>query len=72
MAKPLPRLSPDEVQRVIATAFDDRPPYHRVLQLHGLLPGQLVQLLKRELTPTAYKLWVARGQGTTPAAKRRR
>ena len=62
MAKPVPRLSAADIQRVIATAWDDRPPYNRVLVEHGLSPGQLVQLLKRELTPSAYKLWMARGR----------
>jgi uncharacterized protein (TIGR03643 family) len=60
MAKPVPRLAPDEIARIIATAWDDRPPFDRVLQQHGLNPGQLVQLLKRELTPNAYKVWTAR------------
>jgi hypothetical protein len=34
-----------------------------VLRLHGLNHGQVVQLLKRELTPNAYKVWVARTRG---------
>lgn len=60
MAKPVPRLAADEIARIIATAWDDKPPFDRVLQQHGLNPGQLVQLLKRELTPNAYKVWTAR------------
>ena len=60
MAKPVPRLSADEIARVIATAWDDRPPFDRVLREHGLGPGQLVQLLRRELTPSAFRLWTAR------------
>lgn len=60
MAKPVPRLAADEITRIIATAWDDKPPFDRVLQQHGLNPGQLVQLLKRELTPNAYKVWTAR------------
>ena len=64
MAKPIPRLSPDQIQRVIATAFEDRPPYHRVLMEHGLGQGELVQLLKRELTPAAFKLWQSQGKRT--------
>ena len=62
MAKPIPRLSPDEVQAVIATAFEDKPPYNAVLLRHGVSHGELVQLLKRVLTPSAYKLWAARGK----------
>ncbi len=65
MAKQAPRLSPEEIQRVIATAWDDKPPFRRVLVEHGIGHGELVALLKRELTPAAYKLWVSR----TKAAK---
>jgi uncharacterized protein (TIGR03643 family) len=74
MAKPVPRLSPEDIQRVIATAWDDRPPFDEVLRQHGLNHGQVVQLLKRELTPNAYKVWVARTRGAAgpgPAAPRR-
>ena len=60
MAKSVPRLTPADIQRVIAVAWDDRPPFNSVLMSHGLTEGQVVQLLKRELTPNAYKLWVAR------------
>ena len=70
MAKPVPRLTPDEIQRIIATAWDDRPPFAAVLRQHGLSPGQVVQLLKRELTPNAFKLWKARTSGVSPAAPR--
>jgi uncharacterized protein (TIGR03643 family) len=60
MAKPAPRLGTDEIARVIKTAWDDRPPFNAVLLNHGLTEGQLVALLKRELTPNAYKLWLQR------------
>ena len=63
MAKPVPRLTPAEIERIIATAWDDRPPFNAVLLGHGLTEGQVVQLLKRELTPNAFKLWTARTRG---------
>ena len=72
MAKPVPRLTPAEIQRVIATAWDDHPPFNAVLMSHGLTQGQLVQLLKRELTPSTYKLWCARSGGGKPNAPARR
>ena len=68
MAKPVPRLASAEIQRVIATAWDDRPPFNAVLVAHGLTQGQVVQLLKRELTPSAYKTWVARTKAPRGAA----
>lgn len=70
MAKPVPRLSAEEIQRVIATAWDDRPPFAAVLRSHGLSPGQVVQLLKRELTPNAFKVWKARTQGVAAPVPR--
>jgi len=70
MAKTAPRLSPEDLKRVIATAWDDLPPYGKVLREHGIGHGELVALLRRELTPAAYKLWAARGkQAKGPAAK---
>ena len=72
MAKPIPRLTTAEIQRVIATAWDDKPPFNAVLMSHGLGEGQVVALMKRELTPSAYKLWAARaGTRRNGPAKRR-
>ncbi len=69
MAKPVPRLSAEEIQRVIATAWDDRPPFDAVLRQHGLNPGQVVALLRRELTPNAFKVWTARTRGAGVPAR---
>lgn len=70
MAKPAPKLNPEEVKRVIATAFEDAPPYNKVLLTHGIGHGELVALLKRELTPSAYKLWAARGKASKGPTKK--
>lgn len=72
MAKPAPRLTPAEIARVIAVAWDDHPPFNAVLLSHGLNEGQLVALLKRELSPSAYKLWAQRAGTGRGAAPRRR
>lgn len=71
MAKPVPRLNAAEIASVIALAWDDRPPFRAVLLAHGLSEGQVVQLLRRELTPNAYKLWKSRSgsTGAPPAAR---
>ena len=68
MAKPVPRLTAAQIQEVIAVAWDDRPPFAAVLRSHGLSHGQVVQLLKRELTSNAYKVWVARTKAPPSAA----
>jgi uncharacterized protein (TIGR03643 family) len=70
MAKAPPKLNPDELKRVIATAWDDTPPYSKVMLEHGIGHGELVALLKRELTPAAYKLWAAKGKGAKGPTKK--
>ncbi len=70
MAKLPPRLSPEKTKAVVATAWDDLPPYNKVLMEHAISQGELVALMKRELTPAAYKLWAAKGKGVkAPTAK---
>ena len=71
MAKPIPRLSPTEIDAIIKTAWDDRPPFRSVLMQHGIEPGQVVQLLKRELTSNAFKVWTARTKGVVSVAPTR-
>lgn len=73
MAKPVPRLSAAEIKQVIDIAWNDRPPFNAVQLSHGLSPGQVVQLLKRELTPNAFKVWTARTRGlpAAPAVRRK-
>ena len=60
MAKTIPSLTPEQIARTIEVAWDDRPPFNLVLRECGLSHGQVVQLLKRELTPNAFKTWTAR------------
>ena len=74
MAKTIPPLTTAQIARAIEVAWDDRPPFNRVLRECGLSHGQVVQLLKRELTPNAFKVWTARTQGAAgkPAAPPRR
>ena len=57
MAKPVPRLSAADIARVLEIAWADPDPLNRLLFSHGLTEGQIIQLMKRELTPPAYKLW---------------
>ena len=74
MAKTVPSLTPAQIARAIEVAWDDRPPFNRVLRECGLSHGQVVQLLKRELTPNAFKTWnerirTARGQPAGPGGR---
>ena len=50
MAKPIPRLSPTDIARVLEIAWADPDPLNRLLFSHGLTEGQVIQLMKRELS----------------------
>jgi len=70
MAKPIPRLSPEQIRQIVDLAWVDSPPYPRVLFEHGLGVGELTALMKRELSSSAYKLWSARDkQAKRPTVK---
>ena len=74
MAKTVPPLTAAQVAHAIEVAWDDKPPFNRVLRECGLSHGQVVQLLKRELTPNAFKVWNARirtAPGQPATAQRR-
>ncbi|MES2888996.1 MAG: DUF2805 domain-containing protein [Pseudomonadota bacterium] len=64
MAKPIPFLSPAEIARILDTAWHSPDPLTAVLYQHGLSEGPLVQLLRRELSPAAYKFWAQRLKAT--------
>jgi len=70
MAKAPPKLTPEELKRVIATAWDDTPPYSKVMLEHGIGHGELLALMKRALTPAAYKLWAAKAKGAKGPTKK--
>jgi uncharacterized protein (TIGR03643 family) len=74
MAKTIPSISAEQIKRAIEVAWDDRPPFNQVLRECGLSHGQVVQLLKRELTPNAFKVWTARTKAArgAPTARRTR
>ncbi|MEO6410188.1 MAG: DUF2805 domain-containing protein [Burkholderiaceae bacterium] len=60
MAKRAPRLTPEQTARVVETAWYDHPPFHQVLLRHGLGAGELMRVMRRELTPSAFKVWSQR------------
>lgn len=60
VAKPIPPLSHEQIARILDTAWHAPDPLTAVLYQHGLSEGPLVQLLRREWTASAYKLWAQR------------
>ena len=70
MAKPVPHLTQEEIARAIEIVWDDKPPFRAAMTRLGLTSGQVVQLMKRELTPAAFRFWTARTRSTATAPAR--
>ncbi len=72
MAKLAPNFSPDVVKRVVAAAWDEPSPYTGVQLEFAISKGELVALMKRELSSNAYKEWSARAKAIkAPTVKAR-
>ncbi|MEM1263567.1 MAG: TIGR03643 family protein [Pseudomonadota bacterium] len=65
-------LSPAEVSRVIEMAWEDRTPFDAIAANFGLSEADVIQVMRRELSNSAFKRWRARvsGRNTKHAQKR--
>jgi len=69
MKKPGPTLAPEQINRVIEMAWEDRTPFEAIELQFGLSEGQVIQLMRRQLKASSWRMWRARVQGR--AAKHR-
>ncbi len=68
----LETLPAADVNRIIQMAWEDRTSFDAIEQQFGLTPGNVIHLMRRELSSAAFKLWRARtaGRKTKHVAKR--
>lgn len=56
-------LTPEETDRVIAMAWEDRTPFEAIEYQFGLTEADVIKLMKSELKLNSWKRWRARVQG---------
>jgi uncharacterized protein (TIGR03643 family) len=56
-------LTPEETDRIIAMAWEDRTPFSAIEYQFGLTEADVIKLMKRELKLSSWKRWRARVQG---------
>lgn len=56
-------LTPEEIDRIIAMAWEDRTPFSAIEFQFGLREADVIKLMKRELKLNSWKRWRARVQG---------
>lgn len=58
-----PEISRGEIDRIIAMAWEDRTSFDAIRKQFGLLPGDVIKLMRRELKPSSFRLWRKRSHG---------
>ncbi|RCW91276.1 TIGR03643 family protein [Winogradskyella arenosi] len=56
-------LEPRTVDRIIEMAWEDRTPFEAISFQFKLKEQDVIQLMRRELKPSSFRLWRARVQG---------
>lgn len=56
-------LTPEEIDRIIGMAWEDRTPFEAITFQFGLSEAEVIRLMKRELKLSSWKRWRARVQG---------
>ena len=65
-------LTPEQIDRIIEMAWEDRTPFDAILHQFNLKEQEVIQLMRRELKSSSFKLWRKRVQGrSTKHAKKR-
>ena len=63
MQKKLSTLSRSELDRIIMMAWEDRTSFDAIKEQFGILPGEVIKLMRHELKPSSFKLWRRRTNG---------
>lgn len=53
-------LRPEDIDRIIEMAWEDRTPFDAIEAQFGLTEGEVIQLMKAELRLRSWKKWRAR------------
>ena len=65
-------LNAGDVSRVIEMAWEDRTSFEAIERLYGLNESRVIELMRRELKPSSFRMWRKRvtGRVTKHAALR--
>ncbi|MGB7344792.1 MAG: TIGR03643 family protein [Pirellulaceae bacterium] len=58
-------LTRGEIDRVIMMAWEDRTSFDAIRDQFGLTPGDVIKLMRSEMTANSFKIWRKRTQGRT-------
>lgn len=53
-------LPPSDISRVIEMAWEDRTPFEAIEASYGLSEAQVIELMRREMKRSSFRMWRAR------------
>ncbi|KAA6432819.1 TIGR03643 family protein [Dyadobacter flavalbus] len=56
-------LKPEEIDRVIEMAWEDRTPFDVIQTQFGLNEQQIIALMRKEMKPSSFRMWRKRVHG---------
>lgn len=58
-------LTDEERDRIVEMAWEDRTPFDAILTQFGLKEQEVIELMRREMKPSSWRMWRERVQGRT-------
>jgi uncharacterized protein (TIGR03643 family) len=56
-------LKEEEIDRIIEMAWEDRTPFDAITAQFGISEGETIQIMRRNMKQSSFKMWRARVQG---------
>ena len=63
-------LSPELISLIIRLAWEDRTSFEEITRRTGLVEGQVIAIMRRELKPSSFRLWRKRVSGRVTKHRR--
>lgn len=72
MAHTIPDLPPEDIDRIVEMAWEDRTPFDAIEAQFGVPEAVVIRIMRREMKARSFRHWRARvqGRGTKHQAKR--
>lgn len=64
------KQTPEEISRIIRYAWEDRTSFEEIEKHTGLREGEVIEIMRRELKPSSFRLWRKRVSGRVTKHRR--
>ncbi|WP_299523938.1 TIGR03643 family protein [Winogradskyella sp.] len=65
-------LEVKDIDRIIEMAWEDRTPFEAITYQFGLKEQDIIELMRKEMKPSSFRMWRARVQGRATKHSKKR